>query len=341
MLATRQPVLRRFWYAVMPEALLDDGQPHPFTLLGERIVLWKDTTGRIACLKDRCCHRSAQLSLGFLEEGRVVCGYHGWTFDGTGACVRVPQRPAGQPIPSTYCVPAYRAEARYGYVWVTLGEPLTGIPDVPEAALGYRVVPQFYEEWKVGALRLMENSFDAAHVAYVHRGTFGDLKRPEVTVPEIVPGDYGFTTAYDAPVVVRGDNAHKTVGTDDSRTVRHIHSIWYLPFARRTRIIYPHGLVHAFVTCATPIDDARCMVVQWCYRSDTEADVPAADVVAFDRAVTLEDKRVLESTDPDVPLAVSEGEERHMGSDKPGITMRRMLAELLARHGETEQRAAA
>lgn len=342
MLATRQPVLRRFWYAVMPAELLDDGQPHPFTLLGEKIVLWKRADGGVACLKDRCCHRSAQLSLGFIEDGHVVCGYHGWTFDGGGACVRVPQRPASQPIPSTYCVPSYRAALKYGYVWVALDDPLTGIPDIPEAALpGYRVVPQFYEEWKIGALRLMENSFDAAHVAYVHRGTFGDPKRPEVAPPpDIVPTDYGFDTRYDAPVVVRGDNAHKAVGTASTQTVRHIHSIWYLPFARRTSITYPHGLVHAFVTCATPIDDGRCMVVQWAYRNDTEADVPAAEVVAFDRAVTLEDRRILESTDPDVPLAVAEGEERHMGSDKPGITMRRMIGELLARHGESEQRAA-
>jgi hypothetical protein len=58
-----------------------------------------------------------------------------------------------------------------------------------------------------------------------------------------------------------------------------------------------------------------------------------------DRAVTLEDKRILESCDPDVPLADSDGEEMHMHTDYPGVVMRRMFTKLLADHGETEQRA--
>ncbi|MCU0774993.1 MAG: aromatic ring-hydroxylating dioxygenase subunit alpha [Ideonella sp.] len=339
MLATKQPVLRRFWYAVMPQAHLGDGKPHGFTLLGEKIVLWQRSDGRIACLKDRCCHRSAQLSLGFLEGDHVVCGYHGWTFEGGGRCVRVPQRPASQPIPSSYGVPAYRAEARYGYVWVALDEPLTGIPELPEHGReGWRQIDQFYEPWRIGALRLMENSFDSAHIAFTHRATFGDMSRPESTPAEITPAEYGFVSRVAAPVVVRGDVAHQVVRTDSATSERRIESIWYMPFVRRSAIRYPHGLEHVIITCATPVDDEHAMIVQWAYRNDTEADTPAAQVIAFDRAVTLEDKLILESTDPDVPLAVAEGEELHMGSDRPGLLMRRMLGELLARHGETEQR---
>jgi hypothetical protein len=74
--------------------------------------------------------------------------------------------------------------------------------------------------------------------------------------------------------------------------------------------------------------------VQFVFRNDTEADVPAADVVAFDRKVTLEDIYILEGTDPDVPL---DGRgELNMASDKPGLIMRRKLGALLAAHGETE-----
>ncbi len=51
-----------------------------------------------------------------------------------------------------------------------------------------------------------------------------------------------------------------------------------------------------------------------------------AEVIAFDRAITLEDKAIIESCDPDVPLAVIEGEEQHMPSDRPGLVMRRMLS---------------
>jgi hypothetical protein len=62
-------------------------------------------------------------------------------------------------------------------------------------------------------------------------------------------------------------------------------------------------------------------------------------VVAFDRAVTLEDKRILESCEADVPVADTYGEEMHMRTDYPGVIMRRMFPKLLAEHGETQQRA--
>jgi hypothetical protein len=76
------------------------------------------------------------------------------------------------------------------------------------------------------------------------------------------------------------------------------------------------------------VDDTHTRLVQWVYRNDTDADVPAAKAIAFDRAVTLEDKALLETVDPDVPLRDFMTAERHMPSDKPGLIMRRMLLEL-------------
>jgi len=122
MLATRQPVLRRFWYPVMPAALVDQG-PQPFTLLDERIVLWKDGNGRYAAMADRCPHRSAQLSKGWVDGNALVCPYHGWAYDGSGTCVRVPQRPDSGGLKGT-AVETFACTERYGHVWVALDEPL-------------------------------------------------------------------------------------------------------------------------------------------------------------------------------------------------------------------------
>ena len=110
-----------------------------------------------------------------------------------------------------------------------------------------------------------------------------------------------------------------------------------MPFLRRLQIRYPNGLDHIIVTAATPIGDGSCQVVQFCFRNDTEAQATAADIIAFDRRVTEEDRAVLEGTDFDAPLDMNSGVERHMPSDQPGLLMRRMLLELLAAHGETEQ----
>jgi hypothetical protein len=112
-----------------------------------------------------------------------------------------------------------------------------------------------------------------------------------------------------------------------------------MPFFRQLRIRYPNGLVHCIQTAATPIDDRTSQLVQFVYRNDTEADTPAAGVVAFDRPVTAEDRAILEATDADVPLIATSGEEFHMPSDKPGLLMRRRLAALLAETGEAEARA--
>ncbi len=83
MLTTRQKTLRKFWYATVRMDALKDG-PMPFRLMGEDIVLFLDAAGQPAALADRCCHRTAKLSKGWVDEGRIVCGYHGWTYDRDG-----------------------------------------------------------------------------------------------------------------------------------------------------------------------------------------------------------------------------------------------------------------
>ncbi|MCC5812099.1 MAG: aromatic ring-hydroxylating dioxygenase subunit alpha [Ectothiorhodospiraceae bacterium] len=335
MLVTRQPLLRRFWYPAMPVDMLKDG-PQSFRLLGEDLALWLDTDGKPQVVEDRCCHRSAKLSLGWVDGDNVVCPYHGWTYAGCGTCVKIPQTPDR---PSDRAkVRAFRAEERYGYVWVALGEPLTDIPDMPESREpGYRCIHQFYEVWKTAGLRLMENSFDNAHFSFVHRESFGQSDNPIPAKLKIEELDFGFRFHTVAPVNNPAIQK-KLLRMDSDTTERNMTSNWFMPFGRKLHIRYPNGLVHAIVTYATPIDDAHSMICQWAYRSDTEEEAPAADIIAFDRQVTQEDKRVLESTDPDVPLDVVKGGERHMPSDQPGLVMRKQLLELLQRHGEPEAR---
>lgn len=334
MLATKQKVLRRFWYPVMPVDDLASG-PKPFTLLGENIVLWLDADGKPAATIDRCCHRTAKLSCGFVENGNIVCGYHGWTFDRTGKCLRMPQ--AKDPARKVnFRIDGYRCDARYGYAWVALDEPLTGIPEVPEADdPTFRRIPQFYEEWRCSGLRLMENSFDASHQPFVHRGTFGDINKPQPFDFTIEEHDWGFR-AVGSSEVINPDLSKKVLNIQSDRTTRIRNNAWWMPFTRRLGIIYPNGLKHVLITSATPIDDERSMIVQFVYRNDTEEQAKAADIVAFDRQVTIEDKLILENVDQDVPL--DGAGELNMPSDKPGLIMRRKFLALLAAHGETEIR---
>jgi len=176
-------------------------------------------------------------------------------------------------------VRAYHCVARYGYAWVCLDEPLAPIIDADEEHdPTYRRIPQFYEVWNTSAFRLMENSFDNAHFAFVHKGTFGQLNQPLPEKYEITETDYGFE-AETLITVANPPVQHRISGTTEPTTKRHMRNKWYMPFCRKLDIEYPSGLRHIIFNSATPIDDSHIMVVQWLYRNDSEADCPAKELV--------------------------------------------------------------
>jgi len=335
MLVTRQPLLRRFWYCIARASDLG-GEPVGRVLLGTPVVLWRGEDGRVSALLDRCCHRTARLSKGWIEGDRLTCGYHGWQYGADGRCLSIPQRRNPDRAPG-FGVPAFRCAERYGHVWVCLDEPLFDIPEIPEADdPAFRRIDEFDEVWECAPLRILENAFDNAHFTYVHRATFGD---PDPTPQRATLDrfDGGFTMRTEIRVRNPAE-MRDALGIEEDWTVRRTANTWWMPFFRAGRIEYPNGLVHVLVSAGTPIDDRRTRFVQWVLRSDTEEDAPAEAVVAFDRRVTLEDRDILEATEWDVPLDGSDGSEFSMPSDKPGLTMRRMILEQLVAHGEAESR---
>ena len=333
MLNTRQKTLRKFWYATVPTHALDDG-PKAFKLLGQEIVLFKDKDGLAAALEDRCCHRTAKLSKGWINNGNIVCGYHGWEYDRDGKLVMIPQFPFEQPVPEARAT-SFKTQEKYGYVWVCLDEPLSDIPELPYEAEGLRRIHQFYDRWNTSSLRLMENSFDNAHFAFVHKGTFGDIKQPKPEKYEITETDYGFVA--ETIVTVRNPpQALRITGTSEPTTRRIMRNHWYLPFCRTMDMTYPSGLKHVIFNCATPIDDGAIQLVQILYRNDREEDCSTEELIAWDKAIVEEDRDMLEATDPDAIIDMSRKIEMHMPSDRPGMLMRNRLLALFKAQGEAE-----
>ncbi len=327
MLITKQPVFQRFWYPVIPRSHLLK-QPQEFELLGQKIVLWLDNSGQAVAAKNRCCHRSAQLSQGKVIDGNLVCPYHGWRFNSEGNCVKVPQLEDSSQIPKTYQIKTYSCQERYGYIWVCLGEPLNKIPEIVEAEdPNFRLIPEFYETWNCAGLRVMENELDLAHPTFVHTTTFGSEAHPIPDAIEARETEYGIHS-WATLRVVNPEQQQQNLKISAGIVTRTLDMKWYLPFTAKIRINYPNGLVHIIVNTATPINDCSSKIVQFCLRNDTEAETKAKDVIAFDRAVTLEDKAILETTDYDVPLDLKI--EQHMMTDKPGILMRKKLSQLIS-----------
>jgi phenylpropionate dioxygenase-like ring-hydroxylating dioxygenase large terminal subunit len=89
-------------------------------ICNEPIVLFRDRDGRAAALADRCCHRSAPLSLGRVVEQGIECGYHGLVIDSAGKCVKVPGQ---RLIPDEVTVRSYPLVEKNQLVWVWLGAP--------------------------------------------------------------------------------------------------------------------------------------------------------------------------------------------------------------------------
>jgi phenylpropionate dioxygenase-like ring-hydroxylating dioxygenase large terminal subunit len=110
------------WYPLAPVCDLDPRAPHGKTVLGLSVVAWYDRgAGEWRVFDDACPHRLAPLSEGRIDDrGRLQCVYHGWCFDGAGACKFIPQAPAlGPPVhtSSRACVASYPCVVQNNILW--------------------------------------------------------------------------------------------------------------------------------------------------------------------------------------------------------------------------------
>jgi phenylpropionate dioxygenase-like ring-hydroxylating dioxygenase large terminal subunit len=169
--------LRETWYVAGWSAAIGP-KLTPIRMLGEDIVLFRTPAGEVAALEDACPHRKLPLSKGTLQGDRVVCGYHGLTFDGTGACVAAPTQDR---IPTGARVRRYPVLERYGFVWLWMGDPeradpakLIDIPNYDNPAWGRTAGGDM--PIACDYLYMVDNLLDPAHVAWVHLSSFAGAK---------------------------------------------------------------------------------------------------------------------------------------------------------------------
>jgi phenylpropionate dioxygenase-like ring-hydroxylating dioxygenase large terminal subunit len=314
-------IFRRFFYAACFSADVTD-TPLARRVLGTDLVIWRpDPGGPVSVALDRCAHRDAPLSRGWVAGCHLVCPYHGWEWDAAGATRRIPQFP-DSPYPSKSRLTMVRAQERHGLVWICLSDdPIADVPPLPEWDLpGWRAVPEYEFAFECTAMHLLENNFDPGHIAFVHRNTFGNPDRPELTDTEVARTGYGLTTITDVAVESRPGEINPTV--------RHTVSRLYAPFYAHIAITYPDGLQHVMVKAITPVDDQRCNLVQTVLRTDTEQDRSAADILAFDVEVENEDRQLLELLPTPFPLAVHLN--AHARADRNSLAIRRMWSDLVS-----------
>ncbi|MEZ5232972.1 MAG: aromatic ring-hydroxylating dioxygenase subunit alpha [Acidimicrobiales bacterium] len=321
MLVTAEPELRRYFY---PVAFATEARRGPIgrRLLGTELVIWPAADGTFSAALDRCPHRDARLSCGGdLHEGDLRCPYHHWTFGADGRCTAIPQQPS-TPIPPRAALQTFPCVERYSWVWVCLDpEPLGGIPDIAEyGAEGWRLVDEFDDLWDCSAPHLIDNNFDPAHIAVVHRNSFGATGDYTVPVAEVERIPTGLVARTRIGVAGRPGESAAT----ERRTDAELH----VPFLGVFRINYPDGLVHIMAKACTPVDDGHTRLLQFVLRNDTEADRPGEDIIAFDSQVAKEDKAVLEHCWTDYHLELTGNV--HLRIDRGSVELRRLWAEVCA-----------
>ena len=125
-------VLHHHWHPVAWSREVAE-KPVAVKLLDNPIVLWRSESGIVA-FHDLCIHRGTPLSLGWTDNGRIVCAYHGWQYGADGMCKHIPSLPPDRGIPAKARTTVYHASQRYGLIWVCLEDPLPTSRNFPRSA---------------------------------------------------------------------------------------------------------------------------------------------------------------------------------------------------------------
>lgn len=164
-------VLRRYWQpAALSDELAGKRPVVPVTLLGEELVLFRDSEGELGLIDRHCPHRGSDLCYGRLEDNGLRCPFHGWHFDRTGQCVEQPGEPEGSKMHENIKTTAYPVEERNGIVFAYMGpgDP-PPFPNFDCFRAPDSHVFAFKGLWECNWLQALEVGIDPAHASFLHR----------------------------------------------------------------------------------------------------------------------------------------------------------------------------
>ncbi len=263
-------VIRRYWMPALLASELPgpDCPPVRVRLLGEQLVAFRDTQGKVGLLSEFCPHRLTSMFFGRNEEGGLRCVYHGWKFDVAGNCLDMMNEPPGSDYHTKIKTVSYPVVEMGDVIWAYLG-PEDKKPPLPkfewtQVPDSHRLVTKNWQEcnW----LQALEGGIDTAHAPILHRRISPTTQRPGISVnTNLVKGE--------APrlEVDRTDYGYRYAGIrsilDDKELIRGyqfvmpFHQIRPLQFGLQGQ--EPRQLIagHTWV----PMDDENCMVYNWMY----------------------------------------------------------------------------
>ncbi|OKP66949.1 Rieske (2Fe-2S) protein [Paenibacillus sp. P3E] len=314
-------VLAEYWY---PVAIADEVQNKPLAvkLLDMKLVCYR-SEGKVVIARDLCFHRGAPLSKGWVENGEIVCPYHGFRYNCEGKCTAVPAHPSSKISPKLKLI-VYPAIERYGLIWTCLGSSPEQIPAFPgwEDPDYMNILPPSFDIAGSSG-RQMEGFLDVSHFAYVHTATFGDRNNTEVPQYKVRREGSELVAEYWSTVSNYG-KGQENPAPEGFMWLREFRV--FPPFAASLTVYFPEEGRLKILNCASPVS-ARYTRLFCPISRNFDKSAPVQDTINFNLQVFAEDAEMVESQTPeDLPLDLQA--EAHIPADRTSIAYRQLLTEL-------------
>jgi phthalate 4,5-dioxygenase len=254
-------LMRQHWIpAALSSELQPDGTPVRILLLNEKLIAFRDSSGRVGIMDQHCPHRCASLFFARNEENGIRCIYHGWKFDVDGNCLDQLNIPERQHFKDKVHAKAYLTKEHNGVVWIYMGDRAKAPKDLPhfECLQGPASGVQMrFVQRSCNWLQAVEGDLDTSHVGVLHFGfvkpTAGlDASRADITVnraPEykVQETKYGLFYGAHRP-------SPSVPGGTYWRVAHFLFPFWIMP---PVASLENNVMVRAFI----PMDDDHCMFV--------------------------------------------------------------------------------
>jgi len=181
-------MIRDQWYVILNSKEVNKGKPVGVTRLGEKLVLWRDSEGKINCMGDQCPHMHASLSEGKIKGDQIACPFHGFEYDETGQCVYLPAIGKNGNPPKFLHTIVYPTYESNGFIWIYWGDPTEHLQrpkffeDFQDPKFTFT---NFKDHWNTHYSRMLENQLDVCHISIVHHNTIGRGKNVVVEGPYV------------------------------------------------------------------------------------------------------------------------------------------------------------
>ncbi len=181
-------MVNRQWYVILESNEVMKNRVVSMKRLGKNLIAWRESSGKVNVMGDRCPHMGASLSQASHEGNCITCAFHGLQFAGNGECTAVPALGTAGKIPRALHAQTYPTHEQAGLIWIWFdeaGSQPTSQPEFFEALTDDFSYISFQQPWPIHYSRMAENQLDVMHLPFVHATTIGRSGKKVVDGPVV------------------------------------------------------------------------------------------------------------------------------------------------------------